>query len=121
MAKLLGQTLREVRMRLDEPTEGRWLDESLRSWINDACREVARRARWKRSTGSITAVVGTQEYNLPSDALEVHMVRYLATGDSHVIDLQYNDYKDVIAKSQGSFSIAQSRPCLWYTWGYPGS
>lgn len=121
MAKELGQAIREVRFRLDEPTEGRWLDESIRSWINDACREIARRARWKRKTGSVTAVAGTQEYSLPSDALEVHMVRYKATGDDNVIDLQYNDYKDVIAKSQTAFVIAQSRPAMWYTWGYPGT
>jgi hypothetical protein len=121
MAKSMGAVIREVRMRLSEQTEGRWRDDSLRSWSNDACREIARRARWKRASGTIAAVAGTQEYNLASDCLEVHMVRYVATGDTHVHDLQYNDYKDVIAKSQTSFSIASSRPALWYTWGYPGT
>jgi len=121
MAKTLGAVLQDARDRLDEATEGRWKDAQLRRWANEAQRDIARRIRWKRATGSVSAVADQQEYNLPADCLEVHAVRYSRTGDNQVYDLHYEDYRFVASQSYTHLTITTNTPVLYWTWGYPGS
>ena len=121
MAKTLGTCVTEARAALNEDSAARWTDQDLRQWANEAARDIATRIPWYRKTGTVSAVAGTQEYSLPSDAVGVHAVRYVQTGTSNAYDLEYYHYRNM-AQSLGPYlTTSAGTPRLYWTWGYPGS
>lgn len=113
-----GQVLLAAQRKLYELNTNRFSEPTLRGWINEAMADMARRAQALRDTDTVSAVVGTQEYSAPADALAIHAIRYTPTGQpSNTVDLEYTDYKNV---AQIGFGLAshQNTPQIFWTWGY---
>ena len=120
MSRTLGATIKDARARLDERTEGRWRDEELRRWSNDAQRDIARRIPWNRTSGTVAVTAGTQTYSLPSTALIVDRVVFVETGTTHPRhDLQRLDLNT--ASERFGYTDSQGTPAYFWTWGSPGS
>lgn len=92
MSETYGALVSQLRARLDELTERQWLDRQLVQWCFDGAKEVAKKTESLRATASIAAVAGTQQYTLPTDAIRIHRVEYVNTGDATRYTLEYRDF-----------------------------
>lgn len=111
--------LTNIRNKLDETTTGQWSDAELRTWINEAARDVARRTESLQSFENITVVANTQEYTLDGNYLRVHRVEWKPTASSNVYPLEYRDFNSMDAVWWASQTTAKGYPSFYTMWGYP--
>ena len=88
MATTVTTAVESLRERLDETTAAQWTDQSLRRWLNEAIRDIARRTRHYWDTDTIAVVASTGEYTVSADVLHVHHVYFQPTGESRQIPLE---------------------------------
>lgn len=79
MATALTTAIKFVRQLIDEPTAAFWSNTELTQWINEACKDIARRAETKQTTVLITGVLTQQDYTMPADTYRVHRVEFHPT------------------------------------------
>lgn len=89
MAVTLETAITNVRYLVDEPRPAYWSNTELTSYINEGCKDAARRAETKQTTVLITIIVGTQNYTMPTDAYRIHKVEYLPTDSTLNYTLEY--------------------------------
>ena len=109
--------LTNVRNKLDETTSGQWSDTELRSWINEAARDVARRTESLQATEIMDSDPNVQEYNLAGNYLRVHRVEWSPTGSSNVYPLEYRDFNSMDAVWWASQTTAKGYPNFYTMWG----
>lgn len=104
-----------VRERLDEPIPSFYTDTQIRRWLNDAVREIARRAEWKRAYKDYAVDVSSEDQvvALDTNVLRVYRVEWRPTAQSAVYRLEYRDINamDVI---WGVYQEWSGQPG-WYT------
>lgn len=61
----------QMRRELEESTAGVWSDDSLLWWANEACKDIAIKAKPMRDWSYTTTVAGQSTYDLPTRSLEV--------------------------------------------------
>lgn len=120
MAISLTGLITETRARLNEATAKQWSDVQLTVWINEGLRDIARRTEVLQARTNITAVVGTQEYLMPTDVVRAHRVEYIPSGSNQPnYPLEYRDWQNMDSVWWTSQGITRSTPSLWTMWGYP--
>lgn len=120
MSKTQAQLLTAARERLNEPTQTHYLDTELRRWINDGAKDLCRRTEILQTRSTITAVVGTREYTLPTNVIRVYRATYTPTGSSQpVYPLEYRDFNNMDAIWWTQQAVTSSTPHLFTMWGYP--
>lgn len=113
----------DVRSRLDETNaaSGYFTDTELNRWINEAQRDIARRAEVLQSFNtSVNAVVGTAKYNLPSDVIRVHRIEFVPTGSTQVYPLESRTYDELDQYWGVNPTTQRSYPSYYAIWGVPG-
>lgn len=115
-AAILG----DIRSRLDEPTSRFWSDEELRRWINEAARDIARRAEVLEASTTVSVVAGTNEYTLATDIIRVYRALWTPTGSTQNYPLDYQDFNSLDAAGW-TFTVSQGYPAVYTLWGYPPS
>lgn len=106
----------EVRNLLDEPTAAQWTQSALRTWLNEANRDIARVTRHYKSTDTVTMVSGTAEYTMDANIIAIEQAWYddgsrqlpLAPRHYENMDHVWGDQQNY----QGAF------PAFYTTWGY---
>lgn len=89
MTVTLAQARSEVRALLDEPNPQFWSNTQLNSWINQGAQDIARRAQALWMQANVTAVPGTQTYQLPTDFLGIHRIDFAVAGSDQVYNLEF--------------------------------
>ncbi len=117
----LTSLLTDVRNKLDETTSGQWSDAELRTWINEAARDMSRRSETLQNSSNITVVADTQEYTLPTDTLRVYRVEWRPTSSSNVYPLEYRDFNSMDTVWWSSQTTSKGYPTFYTMWGYPPS
>lgn len=95
MSQTLPQTITNVRSLLDEPNPQFWSDAELTTWINQACREVARKVEWKFATQSIPVTPGNQNYNGPNDMYRIHRLEFVPTNSQNTYTVEFRGYMEM--------------------------
>lgn len=116
-----AEVLADVRSRLDEATGRQWQNEEIRRWINDALRDVARRAEVLQSTETIGVATDIQEYTLPSNIIRVNRVEWRPDGEDSVYPLNYQDFHNMDSVWAASQEMSVGHPIFYTMWGYPPS
>lgn len=111
--------LTNIRSKLDETTSGQWSDTELRTWINEAARDIARRTESLQTYEEINVSANTQEYTVNDGCLRVHRVEWRPTGSSNVYPLEYRDFNSMDAVWWASQTTAKGYPTFYTMWGYP--
>ncbi len=111
--------LTNIRSKLDETTSGQWSDSELRSWINEAARDIARRSETLQSYEEINVTANTQEYTLNDGCLRVYRVEWRPTASSNVYPLEYRDFNSMDAVWWASQTTSKGYPTFYTMWGYP--
>ncbi len=118
----LGTLAEEVRDRLDESTAKFWGDAQIRKWINEAVRDIARRAEVFEVSADLNGVQGQKEYTLAQDVIRVHRVEYVADkndANSRIYAMEYRDFNSMDAVWWTQQSSTGLHPCYFTLWGYP--
>lgn len=119
MTMTLALALTNLRDRLNEPSEGVWLDPALRRYINEGMREVSRRSEGLRAVATIAVVIADDgEVAAPADTVRISPnVYWIPDGDTQRIPLEYCDlaYLDRI---WGSRQDTTGTPDYWTTTGF---
>ena len=115
----LAQARTSVRGRLDDQAYS--TDDDLDSWINEACRDVARSTLSLRDTTTISVTLpSTSTYTLPTDCIQVHNVEFVRTGENQIHPL--DPTRITPAEAMGwTNQDASGIPQLYFTWGFTGS
>jgi len=121
MPQALSDAIRRVRSKVDETTVRFWTDTEITDWINDGLRDIARRAEDLQSFNtSVSAVVGTAKYALPSDVVRVHRVEFVPTGSTQTYPVRPSTYQEM-DQVWGINQVQQSSyPSFFVIFGYPG-
>lgn len=112
--------LADVRARLDEASAAFWTDEELLRWINEATRDIARRAEVLQTTATVTVVAGTNEYTLPTNVARIYRVNWIPDGSSTEYPLEYQDFNSMDSAGW-TWTNAQGYPAVFTLWGYTPS
>lgn len=75
----LSTAIKQVRYLIDEPTPAFWTNVELTDYINEGCKDVARRAETKLTTYKITlpkTTIPKQNFTLPTDTYRIHRVEF---------------------------------------------
>lgn len=122
MATLLSTALSAVRSLIDEPNAAFWTNTELKRWINEGCKDVARRAETKQTTHTITVTAGTQNFTAPTDCYRIHRVNFIQTPTSTSPNTYTLEFRGVMEMDQ-IWGINQNWPAtypLYYcTWTHP--
>ena len=90
----LSTALTQLRYLIDEPSAAFWSNAELTTYINEGCKDVARRAETKLTTKKITlpkATIPKQNFTLPTDVYRMHRVEFypLTTATTLMYTLEY--------------------------------
>lgn len=118
----LATAISEVRSLLDEPTAAFWSNTELTNWINEGCKDVARRAETKQAEAFITVVATTQVFSAPADTYRIHRITFIQTPTGvspNTYTLEFRGYMEM----DQIWGINQNWPAtypLYYTlWTHP--
>jgi hypothetical protein len=124
MAVTLADMITNVRSNLEEPSSTSatfWTDSELTVWINNACKDIARRAEVIQSYyTAINAVVGQNKYALPSNVIRLHRVEFAPTGQTQIYPLQISTEQEMDNVWGLNPNSQSSYPMFCTIWGTPG-
>lgn len=121
----MGATLSELRarlrIRLDEATAVYWSDAALMDFLNEGCREIARRALYLESVSTWANTAGAHVFD-PSDTLldnclKVNRLEWTPTGTDLKYVLDYRPYQNMDSIWWTSQDITTSIPQYFMMWG----
>lgn len=112
------EALAAIRAHLNEPVEAAWLQTTLRTYLNEACRDIARRTLCLRDDDTIVGVAGTTEYVAPARILRIYRAEWRPGGaDTRKIPLTAKAYGAMDAIWYSDQDTFQSEPIFYMTWG----
>jgi len=82
MAVTVATAVTTLRERLDETTAAQWTDVSLRRWLDEGIRDIARRTRHYWDTDTIDVAADDGEYTVADDVLHIKHVYFNPDGDT---------------------------------------
>lgn len=111
------QLLAEIRGNLDEPVEAQFSNTNLRTWINEAMRDLSRETRQLQSTATVSLTANVSEYTLAADILSVELAWYDDT-NGRVLPLTPRHYEGM-DQVWGQWQNTRFGEPTYYTiWGY---
>lgn len=122
MTASLTTLLTNCRSLIDESSARFYSDLELTVWINDCCRDIARRSEDIQHINTTTAViVGTANYSLPIDCIRVHRVEFQPTGSTQLYPIEIRNRNEIDQLIGFNPSIQSSYPWVCWMWGSPGN
>jgi hypothetical protein len=119
----LADSITNCESQLDELNVNNkfWTTPEIRVWINDACRDIARRAEVLLIyNSSLTANAGQAKYDLPLDVIRVHRVEFIPANSTQIYPVIGSTY-DELDQIWGINPTTQSSyPTAYACWGTPG-
>lgn len=121
MTITLAEATTLVRDALDESTAVFWTNVQLKTWINQAVRDIARRTETIQvKNTTVAAVAGTAEYNLPTDVARIHKIEFVPTGSTQTYPVQLATRQEMDPIWGLNQSQQSSYPSFAVLWGYAG-
>lgn len=118
----LGTFLLQLRERLSEPNEGFWSDRYLRTTLNEAARDIARKSEALVVDATLVIVANTATYALPTNVVKVlEPITYTPTGSSYRYPLVPVERHAAISRWGMHQDIAAGTPDTCTTTGYAPS
>lgn len=121
MPQQLSDYISRCRSVLDEPTARFWTNNELTNWINDAARDLARRAEDLLTFDtSIAILANVGIYSLPNDMIRLHRCEFVPVGSNQTYPVRASS-QDEMDQIWGTY---QQNPASYPSWfvtkGYPG-
>lgn len=117
----LSDVIRRVRSPFDEPSPRFLTDTEITDWVNDACRDVARRSEDLQTLSTqIPIIPSVPQYILPSNLIRVHRLEFIPQGSSFTYPLRASTYAELDQVWGSRQNIPSSYPSNYCLWGTPG-
>lgn len=122
MPVTLTDVLRRIRSRLNETTPQLWTDTELTDWVNDGCRDLARKAEDLMVYDTSLAVsANVAVYTLPqSDIIRINRAEYVPTGSTQTYPLVPSNQAEMDTIWGTNQGIQSAYPQWFVLTGYPG-
>lgn len=116
----LSDVRTDIRARLNENTARFWTDAQLNTWINEACRDVARRTETLQDFHtSLLINAGLGKYDLPSDVIRLHRVEFIPLGSDNTYVVEPSTYQEMDRMWGTNQTSMMSYPYYFVLWGFP--
>lgn len=109
----------DLRTRLNEANPAFFTNTQLNSYLNEGCRELARRARCLQEKVTIPVYGGNQLYQGPTNIIAVHRAEYMPAGSVNTYPLDIKNYNEMDAIWGSNQNIQQWYPAYLTTWREP--
>lgn len=116
--RTLTLALADVRAHLDESTARQWSDAELTRWLNEAARDVSRRAEVLQATSTIAAGIGTRTYSLSAALLRINRLEWAPTAGGVTMPVEYMDFNAMDSRVL-SAPTRSGDPMFYTLWGFP--
>lgn len=117
----LADALLRIRSNIDEPVTQFWTDTELTNWVNDACRDIARRAEDLLTFDTTLAIVAGQYiYTLPTGIIRIHRGEFVPTGSTQTYPVTASSQAEMDQIWGINQQSQSSYPSYFVTLGYPG-
>lgn len=123
MPVTLQSLIDQARSQLDETVAaGRfWSNTELTRWINEGCRDIARRAEVIQSfSQTIPALPGLNKYPLPNNMIRIHRIEFVPNGQLQVYPLKASNHNEMDQVWGINQNTPSSYPSFFVVWGTPG-
>lgn len=104
----VGELISRARIIVGDTDVNQFTDEQCYDWINDATKECASQNQLLQKTATSTVVQGQSAYNLPTDILKLHSVKY-NSGKIRILTQQEADQAFTLDTTEGA-------PAICYVW-----
>lgn len=122
MAVTVATAVTTVRERLDEDTAAQWTDVSIRRWLDEGIRDIARRTRHYWDTDTIDTTADDGLYTVEDDVLHIKHVYFTPDGDtSRDIPLEPRAYEAMDQVWWDRQDQSSGYPVYFTTYGYAPS
>lgn len=121
MPTTVATAVTTLRERLDETTAAQWTDISLRRWLNEAIRDMARKTRHFKDTDTIAVTADDGEYTVASDVIHIYHVYYTPTGQTVMMPLEARAFEAMDSVWGGYQNQGGGYPAVWTTFGFAPS
>lgn len=115
----MSSALSDLRSRLNESSANFYADSDLTNWINEGCREVARKALCLWDSTNIPVYPGVQNYQAPTNLLKLHLVEYNPATTVNTYTLEIKNYAEMQSIWNLQKSIQQYTPNYVALWNTP--
>lgn len=109
----------DVQYRITDATGKFWSATMLNLWINQAMKDIARRAEILETTDDIAVSAGDRQYDLPLDIFRIHRVEFVISS-SNIYVLEPRDIHEMDAIWGVNQTQQMSFPSYYTTWGIMG-
>lgn len=122
MTATLADVTSRVREIFDEPTASFLSDTNIMNWVNDGCRDLARRGELLLTYDtSLVISANTAVYTLPTDIIRIHRCEFVPTGSTQTYPVQGSTQMEM----DQIWGINQQNPSSYPSYfvfrGYPGA
>lgn len=114
----LTTMLTNLRDALDAPTNF-YSDVQLTVWVNEACRDIARRCEVLQTTQDIAVTAALQTYAAPTDMVRIYRAEFKQTGETARHSLDYRDFNSMDEVWWAAQRQTSGRPSTYTMWGFP--
>lgn len=111
-AVTLSQVRKELYDRLDDPNARRWPPSMLTTWINEGCRDIARRAECLQSVSTVVVAANQQAVPMAdlTNLLRVHRVEWQSLDRTDRYVLEIRDINSMDALWLGAQTQSKGEP-----------
>jgi len=120
-ARTVGAIIAETAILLDDEQMVRFKPYMLRTWLNEAQREVSKITECLRAKTTIAVTADTQSYAMTANVVRVVEIYFYSATDTQRYPLEYRDHRASRPIWGTSRSLSQGCPVMYWTEGYPGA
>lgn len=117
MALTAIEVIRQIRSLIDEPSPALASDADILAWINQAQRDIARKAECLEQSATLPVTSLQQTVTAPVDTIRIHEVKYQPTGQTFVYPLEYREKREMNYFWGTYPSQSSAYPNYWTSWG----
>jgi hypothetical protein len=109
----------DLQSRLNDASNSFYTVSDLNTWLNEGCRDMARRSKSLYDYQSQAVYSQQQQYPAPTNFVELHRCEFAPTGQVDVYPLEFRNYSEMDSIWGIRQNITQYTPNWWTIWKTP--
>ena len=119
MPQMLSDARNDLQSRLNDTTAAFYPVASLNTWLNEGCRDAARRTKSLYDSQIINVNAGYQYYPAPTSFVELHRLVFAPTNSISTYPVEYRNLSEMDSIWGIRQNIQQYTPYYWSLWQSP--
>jgi hypothetical protein len=119
MPTTLSTALEDVRSRVNETSANFYTDSDLTNWINEGCKDIARRAQCLETMVSVNIFAGTKTILMPTNLYRLHRVDFTPLGSINTYPQEIRGINEMDSIWGINQNIVSYYPSYCFVYGAP--